>query len=464
MQGSTFARRARRALKAAVLAGVLVLTSFGMVGPSTAQDRDLGVDEISHSANIKPLANVPRQGPLANATHSDLAFYGNYAIQGTYAGFTIYNIQNPTKPETISQMACNGGQGDPTVSEDGKLLFVSVDTPQSDPSCASTNSNAANPNAWEGIRIFDISDKQNPKYVKSVRTDCGSHTHTYVPTDGGDTAYLYISSYGPSPAFPHCQPPHDKISIVKVPLDDPDSASVVATPVLFPDGGAGATAGCHDITVFPEKDLAAGACMGEGALIDISDPTKPYVITSATDANFAFWHSATFTNDGNRVVFTDELGGGGAPTCNEQIGPNRGADAIFDIKGEGDNRELVFRSYFKIPRMQQQTENCVAHNGSLIPAKHRDMMVQAWYQGGVSVIDFTDPDHPKEIGYFERGPLSKETLQTGGSWSAYWYNGRIYSSDITKGLDVLQLTGAPASANRVRLDFMNPQTQYSYKP
>jgi hypothetical protein len=163
------------------------------------------------------------------------------------------------------------------------------------------------------------------------------------------------------------------------------------------------------------------------------------------------------------VVFTDELGGGGAPTCNEQIGPKRGADAIYDIKGEGDNRELVFRSYFKIPRMQQQTENCVAHNGSLIPAKNRAMMVQSWYPGGVSVIDFTAPDTPQAIGYVDRGPLSTDTLQTGGSWSAYWYNGRIYSSDITKGLDVLQLTGAPASANRVQLDFMNAQTQYSYK-
>lgn len=281
----------------------------------------------------------------------------------------------------------------------------------------------------------------------------------------GDRVYLYISSYGPSPLFPNCQPPHDSISIVEVPLDNPTDASVIAKPNLFPDGGAPGTAGCHDITVFPEEDLAAGACMGEGVLIDISDPANPYVITSVTDSNFAFYHSATFTNDGKRVVFTDELGGGVGATCNEVVGPQHGADAIYDIVGEGDNRELVFRSYFKIPRHQLDTENCVAHNGSLIPVKGRDIMVQAWYQGGVSVFDFTDPDHPVEIAYWERGPLSKDVRILGGSWSAYWYNGFIYSSDITKGLDIIKITGLQgvSSANRITMDHFNPQTQFRYR-
>lgn len=460
MQISKVGRRSRTGLKAAGLTGLLVAASLAFSGPSAAQVDELEPDEISHSANISQVANIPRQGVNDGFFHSDIAFWGDYAIQGTYGGINIYDISHPQKPELISQFSCPGGQGDPTVSPDGTLVFMSVDSARSDDSCESEGSSAANPDAWEGIRVIDISDVTNPEYVTAVRTDCGSHTHTLVPDDSGDVVYLYISSYNPNPAFPNCQPPHDSISIVEVPLDDPASASVIAKPVLFPGGGQPRTAGCHDITVFPEEDLAGGACMGEGALIDISDPTDPYVITSVSDPNFAFWHSATFNNDATKVIFTDELGGGNAPTCNEEIGPERGANAIFDIVGDGDDRELVFRSYFKIPRHQQSTENCVAHNGSIIPAKGRDIMVQSWYQGGVSVLDFTDSDNPVEIAYFERGPV--EPRQLGGSWSAYWYNGFIYSSDITKGLDVLKIRGTQGipSANRIRQDHFNAQTQY----
>lgn len=463
MQISTLGRRSRRGLQAAALTGAMVVLSLGLAGPSAAQSDELEVDEISHSKNFGQVANIPRQGPNDGFFHSDIGFWGDYAIQGTYGGINIYDIKHPQKPELISQFSCPGGQGDPTVSEDGTLVFMSVDDPRTDDSCESSGSSPANPNAWEGIRVIDISDVNNPEQVAAVRTDCGSHTNTLVPDDSGDVVYLYISSYGPNPAFPNCQPPHDSISIVEVPLDDPASASVITKPVLFPEGGAPGTAGCHDITVFPEEDLAAGACMGEGVLMNISDPTDPYVITTVMDPNFAFWHSATFSNDANKVIFTDELGGGGGPTCNEAIGPNRGADAIFDIVGEGDDRELVFRSYFKIPRHQQNTENCVAHNGSLIPVNDRDIMVQSWYQGGVSVFDFTDSDNPVEIAYFERGPLSLENLILGGSWSAYWYNGFVYSSDITKGLDVLKITGheGVSSAQRVKQNHFNAQTQYS---
>ena len=230
--------------------------------------------------------------------------------------------------------------------------------------------------------------------------------------------YIYVSSYSPSASFPDCQPPHDGISVIKVPRKAPQKAAVVNFPVLFPDGGnpgaptnpgVSATTGCHDITVLPSKDLAAGACMGDGILFDIKNPERPKVIDRVQDnVNFAFWHSATFNQDANKVVFTDELGGGGAATCNEAIGPNRGADGIYDIVGKGDHRKLVFRSYYKIPRHQASTENCVAHNGSLIPVKGRDIMVQAWYQGGVSVWDFTNSSKPKEIAYFERGPISAD--------------------------------------------------------
>ena len=465
MRIDSLERKSRRGLMAAMLgAASIAIVALALVSPSSAQPDELAVDEISHSANIRHVANIPRQGANDGYFHSDLAFWHNWAIQGSYGGLNFYNIEDPENPELVSQISCPGSQGDPSVSQDGSLVFMSVDAPQSDDSCQSTPSSPVNPTAWEGIRIFDISDKDNPVYVKSVQTDCGSHTNTLVPDPSGEVVYLYISSYSPNAAFPNCQPPHDKISIVKVPLDDPASASVVNEPVLFPAGGATTrTQGCHDITVFPEKELAAGACMGEGALTDISDPENPHVISSVSDPNFAFWHSATFTNDGNRVIFTDELGGGGAPTCNEATGPEHGADAIFDIAGSGDDRHLVFRSYFKIPRFQQNTENCVAHNGSLVPVMGRDIMVQSWYQGGVSIWEFTDPEHPEEIGYFERGPISNEQLVLGGSWSAYYYNGYIYSSDITKGLDVLRLEGGGnlASANRVHQHFFNAQTQYS---
>jgi hypothetical protein len=291
-----------------------------------------------------------------------------------------------------------------------------------------------------------------------------------VPAKDRKSVYLYVSSYGPTDTYVGCPPPHDSISIVKVPVKRPTDAAVVATPNLFPDGGnpgrngSATTSGCHDITAYPEKDVAAGACMGDGILMDISNREAPRVINRVRDTvNFAFWHSATFNNTGTKVVFTDELGGGGSPTCNETVGPNRGADAIYDITGRGDDRTMVFKSYYKIPRTNTNFENCVAHNGSLIPVLGRDIMVQAWYQGGVSVWDFTDSAHPVEIGFWERGPLSDTRLIIGGPWSTYYYNGHIYSSDIQKGLDVLELNDPRTwTAKFVHLERLNAQTQPDY--
>ncbi|MFC7343073.1 LVIVD repeat-containing protein [Saccharopolyspora griseoalba] len=451
-------RRSRRPL---VLGLAAAIAGLALIAPSSAAQPP--GDDVQHSNNVQPVANVPRQGPLAESTHSDLAFFKNYAFQGSYDGFTVYDISNPRKPETVTQVACPGGQGDVSVSPDGNLLFMSVDYARTDDTCQSEQGSYQDPNSWEGMRIFDISDKANPKYVKGIKTNCGSHTHTMVPGKSGDDLYLYVSSYNPDPAFPNCQPPHDSISIIDVPAGDPAGAEVVAEPVLFPDGGAPGTAGCHDITVFPNKDLAGGACMGDGALIDISDRVKPKVITTVEDPNFAFYHSATFTNDGKSVLFTDELGGGGAPTCNEQTGPTHGADAIYNITGSGADRKLEFQSYYKIPRHQADTENCVAHNGNLIPIPGRNVYVQSWYQGGVSFFDFTDKTAPKEIGYFDRGPVDENNLVLGGSWSAYYYNGYVYSSDITRGLDVMKISGpGMGQAEQVKLDVLNPQTQYAY--
>ncbi|MEU9302458.1 hypothetical protein [Streptomyces sp. NPDC048269] len=444
--------------------------SAGLVdGGELAPGEIPGQDEIVHSANIKPLANIPSADPAV--INSDLAFQGRYAYAGNYNGFTIYDIANPKAPKTVTQVLCPGGQND--ISVYGDLLFLSTDSSRSDDSCSSVSQPATEKSSWEGIKIFDIKDKKHPKYIKSVETNCGSHTHTLVP--GGRDIYLYVASYSPNEAFPDCKPPHDGISVVKVPKKAPTQAAVVAFPILFPDGGnpggptnpgVSKTTGCHDITVLPSKNLAAGACMGDGILFDISKPEQPRVIDRVQDnVNFAFWHSATFNERADKVVFTDELGGGSGPTCNEATGPHRGADGIYDITGSGDGRKLAFRGYFKIPRHQADTENCVAHNGSLIPVGGgRDIMVQAWYQGGVSVWEFTDSTQPKEIGYFERGPLTTDQLGLGGSWSAYYYNGHIYSNDIAKGLDVLRLDDwRTESAKWVWLDRLNVQSQPEYR-
>ncbi|HEU5472882.1 MAG TPA: hypothetical protein VFV67_19720 [Actinophytocola sp.] len=454
--------------------------------PSASAQDFPGEDELVSSPNMRLIANIPATAPLAGdgSVGSDLAFQDNFAFVGNFLGFTIYDIRNPRRPRIVSQVLCPGSQNDISVS--GDLLFLSTDSRRTDNSCSSSAATDTTSPYWEGIKIFDISNKRAPRYVQSVETACGSHTHTLVPearhrghdasTAGADgrgrdrSLYLYISSYSPNPALSKCQPPHDKISIVKVPVRNPAAASVVATPVLFPDGGnpgvvapfpngRTATSGCHDLTVYPEKNLMAGACMGDGVLFDISNREAPRTISRVQDlTNFAFWHSATFNNDGTKVIFTDELGGGLTPTCNATLGPTRGADGVYDIVGRGDSRTLEFRSYFKISRHQAENENCVAHNGSLIPVRGRDIMVQAWYQGGIQVWDFTDSRNPREIGFIERGPLPDG--EDGGEWSAYWYNGFIYGSDLVKGFDVVELNDPRTNpARRVRIDELNVQTQ-----
>ncbi|GAA2738309.1 hypothetical protein [Actinocorallia aurantiaca] len=464
-------RPTARILTAVLAALALILGA----APASAAPPIPGVDEMVSSPNLKHLANLPKEGPFASvsALNSDLAFKGKLAFAGNYNGFTVYDIRKPAAPKVVSQVLCPGSQNDISIS--GNLLFLSTDSSRSDDSCQSVAKPVTDATAWEGIKIFDIGDPANPRYVKSVETKCGSHTHTLVPAKSKKTVYLYVSSYllGESSVGPDCSYPHDKISVIKVPVKDPTAASLVAEPVLFSDGGNPGdglpypegtyqTTGCHDLTVYPEKELMAGACMGDGALFDISDREKPRLITAVRDdANFSFWHSATFNNKANKIVFTDELGGGGTATCNAAIGPEKGANAVYDIVGKGDRRKLVFASYFKIPRANADTENCVAHNGNLIPVKGKDIMVQAWYQGGISVWDFTNSRKPKEIAFFERGPLSETSLITGGSWSSYYYNGYIFSNDIQKGFDVLNLTDPRTDrAKRHTYPELNAQTQF----
>ncbi|KAB8184539.1 hypothetical protein FH610_015700 [Microbispora catharanthi] len=457
----------RPRLKAALVASVLLLAPACASGepapsPAAAPTGIPAQDEIRHSPNMTLVANVPLAAPFDGPDDwgTDMAFQGRYAFVGNYGGFTVHDIGDPQHPKAVARVECPGGQNDVSVS--GDLLFLSVDEPRTDDTCASDAGDPAAAGAWEGIRVFDISDKAHPRYLKSVRTECGSHTHAVVPGRDAGTVYLYVSSPGPEPDTTNCRPPHQNISIVEVPVADPGKARVVAKPELFAGRPAGEeeTGGCHDITVYPDKHLAAGACFGDGVLLDISDPVHPTLLQTVRDEkNFSIWHSATFNNEGTKVVFSDEMGGGMAATCLPSVSATKGADAIYTLTPE---RRLVRQGYFKIPRVQSAEENCVAHNGALVPVPGRDVMVQGWYMGGVSVWDFTDSAHPREIAYFERGPLPPD-LHLGGSWSAYYYNGYIYSSDITKGLDVLRLDDRRTDpAKAVRLKELNAQSQHAY--
>ena len=455
----------RRSTVVALTAAATLLA--GLLGPASAQ-ADAPPSEDVTSENVEHIANLPKPEAVSN-TNSDMAFTGDYVIGGNYDGFVIYDVSEPADPEIVSEVLCPGGQGDLSVS--GDLVYFAVDYPNASDECGAPAVPVTDPDGFEGVRVFDISDKANPQYVAAVRTDCGSHTLTLVPGDD-EREYVYVSSYAPAEEFPNCQPPHDKISVIEVPLDDPASAALVNEPVLFPDGGnhdqdglLRPTEGCHDITAYPEKDLAAGACMGDGVLMDISDPVEPVVTEVVQDENFAFWHSATFTNDAGTVIFTDELGGGGAATCTEEIGPERGANAIYTLDGEGTDATLDFESYYKLERHQGDEQVCVAHNGSLIPVPGQNYFVQAWYQGGVSVIDFNDPKNPREIGHWDPDDRIDPDIENGSSWSAYYYNGHVYSSDMRRGLDVLELTDPRLRpAERVTYDEFNPQTQPSYRP
>lgn len=473
--------------RAIALLGALALLLTLVAAPSASQAQS---DEVLRSGEtasdgLQLIANLPKTGPFAgtSAYNSDIAFQGKYAIQGNYEGVQITDISRPHKPEVVVQAVCPGSQND--VSVYGDLLITSTDSPRTDDSCNSSAqpaSNRSDPNTWEGIRVWDWSDPKNPEVVANVRTFCGSHTHTILPEPENNRLLVYVSSYDVQSNYWNCSNPWTNLSVVEVPLDDPASSSVIGEPnpwegtefdpnpgttrdpswpaAGFP--GTRTTNGCHDVTAYKEIGLIAGACTGEGVLMDIAtDSENPKVTSRVIDPNFAFWHSATFSHDGSSVLFTDELGGGGMATCVSAIPDSNGANAIFTIE-DGD---LEFASYWKLPREQSTTENCVAHNGSLLPLKDRTVMVQAWYQGGISLLDWTDPHNPTELAWFDRGPLDEETLILGGSWSAYYYNGHIYSNDIQLGLDVLRIhpsklnPGDQGELNRFKWDEFNAQFQ-----
>jgi hypothetical protein len=511
----------RRSLIVLLTVTALLLPT-AVVGAQTSSDPREGLGAGLHDAeeasrHLRLLASVEKPAGFTDpddpdryaVANSDLAFTGEHVIVGNYAGFLIYDISEPTDPRLTVAVSCPGGQGDVSVS--GDLLFVSVQemgtrdctplTPGDDP--------------FLGVRVFDLSDIASPRQVAAVETCRGSHTHTLVEEPGAADVYVYVSGIDPvrtdgppgldcrvgptvRDASGHERPSNDpadfdagtrtsrfQIEIIRVPIDRPEDAAIVAEPRVFADGDGNpfglevggrqgadgqtvaTTEACHDITAFVDIGLAAAACEGNGILFDISDPTDPRRIQAVSHPSFAYWHSATFNSTGDKVVFSDEFGGGLTATCAPGMREDFGANAIYDLvqDGSGDPR-LRFASLHKIPHVQTDTENCVAHNGSLVPVPGRDLFVQGWYQGGISVMDFTDSANPREVAFFDRGPVDEDEPVLGGHWAAYYYNGYVYGSEMTRGLDVLELTasehltaGELQQAADVRLPEFNPQSQ-----
>ena len=504
-------RRSGRALRALALTatGILLIGllpgTVSAAGPDPriglgpgwldAQTAISNLEMLAHRDKPPGFVNPASPGSIAFAT-SDLAFGGNHAFMGNFNGFNIVDISDPGSPTIVTSVVCPGGQGD--LSVHGNLLFMSVEESRARVDCGT---NPAVGTRFQGIRVFDISDVANPVQVAAVQTCRGSHTHTLVtdPNDAGNV-YVYISGTAgvrPAATLAGCNnnlatgenPSRWRIEVVKVPLAAPDQAAVVSEPRLFTNPETGALDGlqnapqtpqhpsgtnwsptpvtdaCHDITAYPAIGLAAGACEGNGILIDISDPAHPVRLDEVADPNFSYWHSATLNNDGTKVIFTDEWSGGSGARCRATDHPEWGADAIFDIV----DGKMQFASYYKLPVPQTLQENCVAHNGSLIPVPGRDILAQAWYQGGISLIDFTDSANPHEIAFFDRGPISPTSLVLGGFWAAYWYNGHVYGSEIARGFDVFGLTQSEqmspseiAAAGQVQLTQFNSQSQTKF--
>jgi uncharacterized protein (DUF305 family) len=434
------------------------------------------------------------RSPHLSFANTDMAFAGNLLAVGNYHGFNLYRLDAKGVPALVSSVVCPGGQGDVSIA--GDLLIMSVEQTRGRVDCGLEGvSQDVSAERFRGLRIFNIKNPLRPVQVGQVQTCRGSHTHSIVSAPGAkDSIIVYnsgTSSIRKEEELKGCigDAPGDnrtalfRIDVIEIPLSDPSRARIIDSPAVFADAQTGRLAGlwqggvhgkdsqdtrrtdqCHDITVFPSARLAAGACSGNGIIFDIADPRKPRRIDAVVDPGFAYWHSATFNNAGTKVLFTDEWGGGSRPRCRAPDQANWGANALYDIV----DGKLVFRSYYKLAAAQTEQENCVAHNGSIVPVPGRDIFVQAWYQGGVSVIDFTDSAKPVEIAYFDRGPVDEKHLVLGGYWSAYWYDGRIYGTEIARGVDVLSLQpsqylsaneiAAAALADQGRM--FNPQQQF----
>ena len=464
--------------------------SDDIITEAMAGAEDNSSEEDEKEANETP---DPRS-PLLSFSNTDTAFRDDIMVAGSYHGFNIYALTDDGQPDLTASVVCPGGQGDVSIVDD--LLIMSVEETRGRVDCGLEGvTDEISKERFRGLRIFDISDLTRPIQVGAVQTCRGSHTHSVVSGPDADGKLIVynsgISRVRDEEELPGCfdESPGDdrtalfRIDVIEVPVDNPAASRIIDSPTVFADPETGALAGlwrggdhgedtqetsrtdeCHDITVFPSLNLAAGACSGNGILFDITDPRAPERVDAVSDSGFAYWHSATFNNDGSKVLFTDEWGGGTRPRCRTYDPLTWGADAIYDIV----DGQLAFRSHFKMPAPQGETENCVAHNGSIIPVPGRDIFVQAWYQGGLSIIDFTDSANPIEIAYFDRGPIDDTDLVTGGYWSTYWYRGRIYGTEIIRGIDVFALTPSEhLSANEIAAAEManqgglfNPQQQF----
>jgi len=438
------------------------------------------------------LTEFAERSPLLDFANTDMAFFGDVLVAGSYHGFNLYKLGDDGVPNLISSVVCPGGQGD--VSVVGNILVMSVEQTRGRLDCGLQGApGKVSTDRFRGLRIFDISDLAAPRQVGAVQTCRGSHTHSIVSAD--DTRLIVYNSgtagVREEEELAGCVGARTgdtrtalfSVDVIEIPLADPSKARIIKSPRVFADTATGEIAGlwrggdhgdntqataptdhCHDITVFPALKIAAGACSGNGILFDIADPLNPKRIDAVTDTTFAYWHSATFSNDGTKVIFTDEWGGGGRPRCKASDPKTWGANAVYDIV----DGKLKFRAHYKMPAAQSDKENCVAHNGSIIPVPGRDLFAQAWYQGGMSVMDFTDSANPVEIAYFDRGPIDAKQMVLGGYWSIYWYNGHIYGTEITRGIDVFALEPsahltaaeiAAAKAARYQDGRFNPQTQ-----
>ena len=460
-----------------------------IIEPDEKDGAERGNDETANEGT-----EWGERSPLLSFSNTDMAFFGDKMIAGNYHGFNTYSLADGGIPKLLSSVVCPGGQGD--VSVVGDLLIMSVEQTRGRVDCGRQGiSEDISAERFRGIRIFDISDLTAPRQVGQVQTCRGSHTHSIVSGPGRDGKIIVYnsgtSSVRDEEELAGCIggiPGDDRtalfrIDVIEIPVADPSKARIVDSPAVFADEETGNLAGlwtggdhgadtqtsrqtnqCHDITVFPEAKIAAGACSGNGIIFDISNPREPKRIDAVVDKGFAYWHSATFNNDGTKVLFTDEWGGGGRPRCQASDPQDWGADAIYDII----DGKLKFRSYYKLPAPQSDKENCVAHNGAVVPVPGRDIFVQAWYQGGISIMDFTDSANPIEIAYFDRGPLHDERIVLGGYWSTYWYDGKIYGTEISRGLDILELVPSEyLSANEIEAAKLadqgavfNPQQQF----
>jgi hypothetical protein len=482
------------------------------------------MDADTVSKNMRLVSFTPKAAAFDTARgltfiNSDLAFGGNYVYQGNFSGFTIWDVSNPAKPKLVSATSCVTSQGDPSIY--GNLLFLSAEGGGNRNDCA--KGGVQDPkDHMAGVRIYDVSDPAKPRLVKNVQTCKGSHTHTIVPSKKDkDIIYIYVSgSQGarPETEMPGCKDGTDpadesnslfRLDVIKVSLKNPEKAEVVTGARIFtgldpapraasrpaqqrPRAPGDTTTrpapppptgprNCHDVTAYPAANLLAGACGSYGLLVDISNPEKPVRLDAKSDTNFSLWHTAVFSNDGKKVVFTDEWGGGTSPMCQANSMMEMGGNTILTID---KSKKYKQHSYFKIPSAQTAEENCVSHNGGLIPVPGRDIMVQGWYQGGVSVMDFTNADKPEELAYFDRGPIdpapgadvpapaapaaggrgNRGTI--GGSWGAYYWNGMIYSSELDRGFDIMELTPSDQlskneieAAKLVKFAQYNPQSQ-----